>query len=89
MAGTTNSSARRTVTVIESSDPRYEQQNFTEQVTDSIGLANTWYAGDIDSDFIGSSWLGNEDAWDLGFEHFDILDNFDHFNQLSAFDRHQ
>jgi hypothetical protein len=81
VTGTTNSTAKKTVTVIESSDPTYGQQNFTLPLPDDSAASNTW-VGDLDGDLAWTSWLGDSELWSLGFEYFNNFDNFDHFNQL-------
>lgn len=81
MTGTTNSAAKKTVTVIESSDPRYGEQNLTVPLPDD-SAASSGYMGDLDSEVVWASWLGDSELWNLGFEHFDNLNQLGNLNEL-------
>ncbi|RDL30467.1 uncharacterized protein BP5553_10345 [Venustampulla echinocandica] len=84
VAGTTNSAAKRMVTVIESSDPRYSQQTFTVPLLDDT-VASSRDVSDLESELVWTSWLGNDSGlWNLGFEHFDQFDNFDNLGHFDT-----
>jgi hypothetical protein len=72
------------VTVIESSDPRYSQQNFMVPLLDDT-VASSRGVSDLDSESVWTSWLGNDGGlWNLGFEHFDQFDNFDNLGHFDT-----
>jgi hypothetical protein len=83
VTGTTNPAAKKTVTVIESSDPRYGQETFTLPLPDD-SAASSKYVGDLDIDLVETSWLGDSELWNLGFEHFHNFNDFNHFNQFDS-----
>lgn len=74
------------VTVIESSDPTYGQQDLVVPEPDGNAAASSGFEGDIHSELVWTSWLGDSELWNLGFEHFDSFDDSNLFDNLNEFD---